>query len=230
VSPNGNAVVWEKCQTTGLDCAVYAARQTAPGVFTTTALTTPAGNLCEPSTDGYTAVYASDRTGDYDIYYQSVTGGTETHLAIPGIQRFPRIAGNLISFESQDQNGYDIFVYDIRSGNLFRVTNSPGLDERLSEISVCNDLGRIVYSIVGDGSFDVHAITFQVPSVSDDQIDDLIALIRSFNLPPGTANSLIRKLQNALDAINSSDVPTACSSLTAFSNECAAQSGKKSLI
>src|SRR5258705_4586943 len=45
VSPNGNAVVWEKCQTFGLGCAVYAARQTAPGVFTTTALTTPAGNF-----------------------------------------------------------------------------------------------------------------------------------------------------------------------------------------
>src|SRR5262245_37820251 len=55
VSPNGNAVVWEKCQNTGLDCAVYAAVGTAPGVFTTTALTTPAGYeyLALPSTNGY---------------------------------------------------------------------------------------------------------------------------------------------------------------------------------
>jgi len=68
---------------------------------------------------------------------------------------------------------------------------------------------------------------FAVPSVTNEQIDDVIALVRGFNLPPGTANSLIRKLQNALDAISSGDVPTACSSLTAFKNECAAQSGKK---
>ena len=66
-----------------------------------------------------------------------------------------------------------------------------------------------------------------MPGVNQEQIDDLIGLVRSFNLPPGTANSLIRKLQNALDAINAGDVATACSSLTAFKNECAAQSGKK---
>jgi hypothetical protein len=228
VSPNGNAVVWEKCQTTRFDCTVHAAVKTAPGVFTTTALTTPADHdyLPLPSTNGYTVVYASSRTGDYDIYYQPVTGGTETHLAIPGAQRFPRISGDLISFESEHQNGIDIFVFDIRTGNLFQVTSTP-LDERLTEISVCNDVGRILYSIVGNGGFDIHAITFAVPSVTDDQIDDLTGLVRSFNLPPGTANSLIRKLQNALDAINAGDLPTACSSLTAFKNECAAQSGKK---
>ena len=228
VSPNGNAVVWEKCENTGFDCAVYAAVQTAPGVFTTTALTTPSGHdyLALPSTNGYLAVYASSRTGDSDIYYQPVTGGTETHLAIPGAQRFPRISGDLISFESEHQNGTDIFVYDIRTGSLFQVTSTP-LDERVSEISVCNDAGRILYAIVGDGAFDIRSVTFAVPSVTNEQIDDVIALVRGFNLPPGTANSLIRKLQNALDAISSGDVPTACSSLTAFKNECAAQSGKK---
>src|SRR6202008_273114 len=35
VSPNGDTVVWDKCETEGLNCAVYAAVQTAPGVFTT---------------------------------------------------------------------------------------------------------------------------------------------------------------------------------------------------
>jgi len=117
--------------------------------------------------------------------------------------------------------------HDIRSGNLFQVTNTPGLDETLNEISVCNGVGRIVYALPGFGDFDVNAFSFQVPSVTDDQIDDLITLIRSFDLPQGTANSLITKLQQALNAIDAGDLATACSSLTAFTSECAAQSGKK---
>lgn len=227
VSPNGNAVVWVKCQTNGLDCAIYAALQTAPGVFTTRALTEPAVGVHLPSTNGEIAAYASDRTGESDIYYQALAGGAEVHLAIPGAQRNARVSGDLISFESQQPGGYDIFIYDIRSGRLFQVTNTLALDETMNEISVCNGVGRIVYTIPGNGDFDVHAFTFQVPGVNEDQIDDLITLIRSFNLPPGTANSLITKLQSALAAIDSSDTATACSFLTAFTNECVAQSGKK---
>ena len=34
VSPTGNAVVFQKCQTNGLGCDIYVAVQTAPGVFT----------------------------------------------------------------------------------------------------------------------------------------------------------------------------------------------------
>ena len=226
VSPNGNAVVWDQCQTFNADCAVYAALQTAPGVFTTRALTEPAGNFHLPSTNGETAVYVSGRSGENDVYYQPLAGGTEVHLAIPGDQRDATISGDLIAFESQDQGDYDIFIYDIRSGRLSQVTDSPG-DESLSEISVCNGVGRIVYSIVGLGAYDVYAVSFQVPSVTEDQIDDIITLIRSFNLPPGTANSLITKLDHALTAIDSGDTATACSFLTDFTNECAAQSGKK---
>ena len=227
VSPNGDAVVWEKCQIHGVGCDIYAAIQTSPGVFSTTALTLGGGNDRLPFTDGHVAVYVSDRTGDNDVYYQPLAGGSEVHLEIPGEQRWARISGDLISFESQGQGGYDIFVYDIRSGNLFQVTNTPGLDETLNEISVCNGVGRIVYALPGFGDFDVNAFSFQVPSVTDDQIDDLITLIRNFDLPQGTANSLITKLQQALNAIDAGDLATACSSLTAFTSECAAQSGKK---
>jgi len=47
------------------------------------------------------------------------------------------------------------------------------------------------------------------------------------NLPDGSENSLITKLQAALAANAASDSATACDSLTAFINECRAQSGKK---
>lgn len=226
VSPDGDAIVWEQCQTNELNCAVYAAVQTALGVFTTKALTQPGGTNHSPSTNGSIAVYISDRSGENDVYYQDLASGAEVHLAIPGNQRKATISGELISFESQNQNGFDIFVYDIRSGKLFQVTNTPD-DKRLSEISVCNGAGRIVYTVVGVGAFDVVAVSFAVPNVTEDQVNDLIALIRSFNLAPGTANSLITKLQDVLTAIDASDTATACSNLTAFVNAAAAQSGKK---
>jgi len=167
VSPDGNAIVWDKCQPNGVNCAAYAAVQASPGVFTTRALTEVSSRWHLPFTNGEIAVYISDRSGENDIYYQTLVGGAEVHLAISGDQRWARISGDLISFESQDQNGYDIFVYNIRSGQLSRVTNSPGIDETLNEIGVCNGNGRIVYSIPGDGSFDVYAVSFPVPSVTD---------------------------------------------------------------
>ena len=231
VSPNGDVVTWQKCQSNLLTCDIYAAIKTAPGVFTTRALTTD-GNSSpyRSATNGEVAVYISDRTGEHDIYYQPVNGGTEVHLVIPGDQRDATISGDLISFESGTDHGYDTFVYDIRSGKLYQATNTAGADEKLSQISVCGDTGRIVYVKVGIDAFDAFAFTFQVPRApgnTQDQLNDLIALVRSFNLPAGTANSLIRKLQNAIDAINASDTAATCSSLTAFINECRAQSGKK---
>jgi len=178
------------------------------------------------ATNGELAVYVSNRSGEKDIYYQPLTGGTEVHLSIPGDQRFPTISGDFITFESVVQTGADIFVYDIRTGKLYRVTNDQ-VDHHLADISVCNGVGRIVYRTISNGGLDAYAFTFQVPSVIEEPIDVVITVIGSFNLPPGTANSLVTKLQTALDAIEASDTATACSSLTGFINECRAQSGKK---
>jgi hypothetical protein len=226
VSPSGNALVWEKCQLNDTGCDVYAAVQTSPGVFSIRALTADGGGYRSAHTDGELAVYISNRSGENDIYYQPLTGGTETHLSIPGDQRDPTISGNLIAFESQTGNGYDIFVYDLRSSQLFQVTNTAGQDESLSDLSVCNGLGRIIYDYLGN-DFDVQAFTFQVPSTTEDSINNLLAVLNSFNLPPGNANSLIVKLQDALAANSASDTATICSDLTDFISECQAQAGKK---
>src|SRR5690348_17885842 len=48
----------------------YVAVQTAPGVFTTRALTETSGRHHFPFTDGEIAVYVSDRSGENDVYYQ----------------------------------------------------------------------------------------------------------------------------------------------------------------
>ena len=225
VSPTGNAVVWEKCQTNESGCDIYAAIRTGPTTFDTIALTGAEGEDRAASTNGEVAVYTSNRNGDTDIYIQSLVGGPETRLSIPGIQRDPNISGDLISFESQVDTQYDIFVYDISSGNLYRVTNTA-VNETLSEISVCNGIGRIVYAAPA-ADFDVFAFTFQPPSPAVNQINDLIETVESFDLPAGTENSLVTKLQDALAAISLPDTATACDSLTAFINAAQAQSAKK---
>src|SRR5207253_922428 len=70
VSPDGNVVVWQKCQTTGFGCDIYVAVQTAPGTFTITNLTNGAGENRDPATNGSVVVYTSTRNGETDIFYQ----------------------------------------------------------------------------------------------------------------------------------------------------------------
>src|SRR5581483_290812 len=122
VSPDGKIVVFQECQTNGFGCNIYESIQTGGG-WSTSAITASGANYntnYQPSTDGSTVVYASTRNGETDLYYQAVGGGPETQLAIPGDQRNPTISSNLISFESQVGTEYDLFVYDIRSGNLYQ--------------------------------------------------------------------------------------------------------------
>lgn len=164
VSPSGNAVVWEKCQTDGTGCDVYSATQDGPGVFTVHALTAGGGEDRTPDTNGTIAVYISNRSGENDIYYQPVGGGAETHLSIPGDQRDVAISGGLIAFESNaGGTGYDIYVYDLAGNTLYRVTDTPNVDETLTDISVCGSTGRLVYAMPGAGAFDVYAYTFTPP-------------------------------------------------------------------
>jgi hypothetical protein len=152
------------------------------------------------------------------------------HLSLPGDQRDVRISGNLLVFESQVADGsYDIFVYDLSSARLYQVTNTPDRGETLSDVVTgCNGINRIVYAVPGTfGDFDVYSFTFQLNDSDADQLNDLIALVRSFNLHDGTEASLITKLQDALAAVNNSNTAIACDSLTAFINASQAQSGKK---
>ena len=226
MSSTGNAVVWEKCQTNESGCDIYAAIQTSPNVFAVNALTGAEGEDRDPSTNGQIAVYTSNRNGETDIYIGSLAGNAETRLSISGDQRDPHIAGNLIVFQSQVQDGsYDVFVYDLGTGKLYRVTDTP-VNETLNDITVCNDTGRLVYTAQAADS-DVYAFTFQPPGLTANQVNKLIGTVQSFELSDGIKNSLKTKLQEALAAINGSDTALACDSLTAFINATQAQSGKK---
>jgi hypothetical protein len=228
VSPDGKFVVWQKCQANGSGCDIYSATQTGPGAFTTRLLT-GAGEDTAPDTNGQLVVYLSDKSGDNDIYMQRVDGSSEMHLALPGDQRDLRISGNLLVFESQTGTSYDVFLYDLTTARLYQATNTPDASETLSDVVTgCNGVNRIVYAVPGPfGDFDVWGFNFQLKDSTTDQLNDLIALVQSFNLHDGTETSLISKVQDALAAVNASDTATACASLTAFINASQAQSGKK---
>ena len=230
VSPDGNVVVWASCQSGQKGCSIYSAAKNSDGTLINIRAVSTTGDNSFPDTNGQLVVYTSERNGENDIYWQRVGGSTEMHLALPGDQRDARISGNLIVFESQVADGsYDVFVYDLSTARLYQVTNTPGFSETLSDVATgCNGSNRIVYAVPGRfGDFDVYAFTFQLNASISDQLNDLIALVGSFNLHDGTENSLITKLQDALAAVNSSNTTTACDSLTGFINTARAQSGKK---
>src|SRR5689334_8149038 len=197
ISPDGSVIAWQKCQPNDTGCDIYSATQTSPGTFTTRLLT-GAGEDRWPATNGQFVVYISDKNGDNDVYFQRVGGSTQMRLALPGDQRDARISRNLIVFESQVADGsYDIFVYDLKTARLYQVTNTPGVSETLSDVVAgCNGVNRIVYSIPGGFDFDVYSFTFQLDDSIPDQINDLTALVLSFNLHDGTENSLLSKLQD----------------------------------
>jgi uncharacterized repeat protein (TIGR03803 family) len=70
------------------------------------------------------------------------------------------------------------------------------------------------------------AATVHVEGAAE-QINDLIALVHSLGLQPGTANSLVAKLQAAASALHRGNLQAAFGNLGAFLNEANAQKGKK---
>lgn len=230
VSPDGSVIVWATCQSGMTGCSIYSNTKSSDGTLLMTRPVSTTGNNWYPDTNGQFIVYTSERNGENDVYWQRVGGSTEMRLALPGDQRDTRISGNLIVFESQvADRSYDVFVYDLSTARLYQVTNTPDVSETLSDIVVgCDGVNRIVYVKPGTfGDFDVWGFNFQLNDSVPDQLNDLSALVLSFNLHDGTENSLITKLQDALAAVNASDIATACASLTAFINASQAQSGKK---
>ena len=228
VSPDGNVVVWEKCQPTGLGCDIYSSIKQGPGLYLTQPLT-GAGEDRGPVTNGKIVAYISDKSGENDIYFQPVGGGTEVPVPIPGDQRNLAISGDLIAFESQvtvdAETEYDILVYDVHTAKLYQVTNTA-VDDVLNDISTCNGAGRIVYSAPQSG-YDVISFTFQIPSSPEDDINALIQLLQSYRLPKGIESRLLPKLQDALKAVQNGDTASACSSLTSFIRTYQALPGKR---
>jgi hypothetical protein len=163
VSPTGDVITWSSCS--GFSCAVMKSTRSG-GVWSAPALVraAPASN---PDTDGTNIVY--DSAGD--IYFQPVGGGAATQIELAGVERNPSIAGGVIAFESADTYGTpaDVFVYQIATNTVFRVTDTPYTDETLNDLTVLpnGDL-RALWAADDDPSQafvrNIYARTFRLPA------------------------------------------------------------------
>jgi hypothetical protein len=172
VAPDGNTIVWESCPTSITNCDIKKALRLGSGspfvVSTVANSPDPEGN---PDTDGTTIVYDGNLTGNptgQDIYFVPVDGGQTTQLAIAGDQQNPSISAGVIAFESKATPGADsdLFLYVIATNMLYQVTNTPGVNEMLSDVSVLPD-GEIRLVWAADdgpgGEQNIYGATFSLP-------------------------------------------------------------------
>ena len=97
-------------------------------------LTRSGGSDLSPSLspDGAQLAFVSDRQGSPQIFVMPASGGSPRRLTFQGNQnttpRFnPRPDKPLIAFTGRDERGsFDIFVYDLKSQKIDRVTQSQG--------------------------------------------------------------------------------------------------------
>lgn len=171
VSPDGNVIVWSKCQTNGTQCDVWQAAASQGGGFVSTQLTGAQGEDIQPDTNGRMVVYASTRVvngvADRDIYWQPVGGGQELRLPLAGLDTNPSISGSLLAFEHYDASAatpnFDIYLYDVDTQVLFALTQTPE-NENLNDLSVdAEGTVRVVWTVPENGDFNVHAFTFRLP-------------------------------------------------------------------
>lgn len=169
VAPLGDVIVFESCATSALNCDVRQAARVG-GTWTVTALTNNADPEANPDTDGVVVVYDATRAGERDLYWQSVGGDSERRLELPGEQRNPSVSAGVVAFESVavGDTGADLFVYEIASNRLFRVTATPE-NESLNDVYVLADgTVRVVWASGATGSRDVYGATFELPAIEPD--------------------------------------------------------------
>lgn len=84
------------------------------------------------------------------------------------------------------------------------------------------------YSYGGSSTdYDFVTIKYTYPTTPEEAIEGLIVMVENLNLPNGLENSLTKKLENALEKLESNNENAAINQLNAFINHVEAQSGKK---
>lgn len=169
LSPAGDVIVWDRCFS-NTDCAIMKAQRIG-GIWQPASVLVDVAGAMETSavTDGTTVAYASDRASatDDDIYFQPLSGGAETQLEMPGFQSRPTIDAGVIGFESANPFGArDIYVYLVATNQLIQVTDTPLVNDILSDVTVLKDGNiRVVWAaddgLIGD--FNIYAQTFTPP-------------------------------------------------------------------
>ena len=168
VSPSGNVITWSSC--TGFTCSIMKSIRSG-GVWSAPSIVraAPAANS---DTDGTDIVYASSG----DVFFQPVAGGSETQIQLTGVERNPSISGGVIAFEGAASAGVaaDLYIYQIPSNTVFRITDTPLIDETLNDVSVLsNGDVRVVWVADDDSSQafarNIYARTFPLPDVQPPQ-------------------------------------------------------------
>jgi len=173
VSPDGNAVVWQKCVSIVYTspCDVWRAERMADVWGPPEQVTATDGVEALPDTNGPITVYNSDVGGDLNIRWSvKASDGTyfESVLDLPGAQRNPNITGNLITFESSPAVGtqFDIWLYNLATNRLYRLTDTP-VSESLSDVTTgTGGAIRVAWAqpkMVYPYDLDVYAMSFVLP-------------------------------------------------------------------
>jgi Tol biopolymer transport system component len=174
VSPDGSVITWVECEASGAPCDVWDAILGSDGTWTTNQLTDGASSDVDseqPHTNGTIVVYSSLRSGIQGIYWQPVGGGAEQEAPFPaggGTSSDAHVSGDLISFENLSSAGQsNIFVYSLATQTLYQVTNTPGVNAELDDISVTpGGAASVVWEALVSGQYNVYGFTFQAPPLT----------------------------------------------------------------
>jgi hypothetical protein len=163
VAPAGNVVVWSSCDLS-FSCSIMKASSSGSGWSAPSVVR--AAPALNSDTDGTNIVYDSNG----DIFFQPVGGGADTQLVLDGVQRNPSISGGVIAFESATTAGAaaDLFVYQVSTNTVYRVTDTPFTDESLNDVTVLpNGDVRMVWAADDDCceafAHNIYARTFTLP-------------------------------------------------------------------
>jgi hypothetical protein len=225
VDPSGNAVVWEQCASSIINCDIMRAVRTGGVWGPAQPVANPATPEANPDTDGTWVVYNADRAGSFtghDIYFRPLGGGDETQLQIAGFQTNPSISHGVVAFESRPTalSNADIFVYVIATNTLYQVTTEATSDHQLSDVSVLpNGDVRVVWSANdgGAGDYNIYARTFTLPLGDPAQmIADLIDKTLAFADRAPLAAQLRSRLEHIASAVIANNMNLACGLLNLY--------------
>jgi hypothetical protein len=162
-------IVFESCATDPSNCDIRMAFMTGGSHYVWMAVTDTSEPEANPDSDGSLIVYDATRTGERDIYWQTVDlGGSEVRLELPGEQRNPSISDGIVTFESVPLGGStaDLFAYEIATNRLFQVTSTVGIEESLNDAFVLsNGSVRLVWAQGPIGDRDIRGADLVLPPV-----------------------------------------------------------------
>jgi len=184
------SVTWQKCAVSQSVCDIYVARNQG-GTWKPLQLSDATGEDYNAETDGQLVTYTSTAGTDwsnYDLWWETVDGTNERRLEMAGIQANPTLVGTLIAFESDAPGSTvgDLYAFDITSDTLYQITNTPDVDESLSDFWVdATGTVRVVWGQADGhsiGDFDIYSLSFQVPGSTSNEICPLFDQARAYRL------------------------------------------------